>query len=135
MDVKATDRCGNCHHEFADHEYVKDSWSVYRCPIPFVDSGYGFFSGGDPRRFSPAVESCSPAEIDNHKRACALWNEAESRGETPEPEKCLSGLIYDEQGKAVAHVLRAPYGIGCYSVEWEQFWTPEEHDYESDADE
>ncbi len=82
--------------------------------------GYGFFCGGDPRKFHPDYECCSEREIENHRKACELWNEAEARGETPEPEKCPSGWIYDEQGKAVMHVLRAPYGIGSYSYDDEE---------------
>jgi len=81
--------------------------------------GYGFFCGGDPRDFYPDTESCSDNELLNHNRACALWNEAEARGETPTPEKCPSGFIFGEDGKCLGHVLRAPYGIGGYSY-WEE---------------
>lgn len=129
-DVQATDQCANCGREFADHDYVKDSIDQYRCPHPHVESGYGYFHGGDPRNFHPDYESCDKREIENHRKACDLWNDCESRGETPEPEKCPSGWIYDDNGKAIAHVLRSPYGIGCYTVEFEQFWEPREHDYE-----
>lgn len=79
--------------------------------------GYGFFCGGDPRKFRPDEECCSEKEISNHKAACSLWNEMELRGETPEPEKCPSGYVFDENGKCVGHVLRAPYGIGVYEYE------------------
>lgn len=79
-----------------------------------TEYGYGFFCGGDPRKFYPDHESCSEREIATHKSACDIWNEMEARGETPSPENCPSGWIYDESGKAVAHVLRAPYGIGSY---------------------
>ena len=125
MESKAYDRCANCHHEFADHDYVKDSIDEYKCPVPHQETGYGFFNGGDPRKFHPDRESCSAKEIDNHRRACQLWDEAEARGETPDPEKCPSGWIYHEHtGEPIAHVLRAPYGIGCYTAEFEQFWEP-----------
>lgn len=128
MDVKATDRCNNCHHEFADHEYVKDSITVYRCPVPHVESGYGGFHGGDPRKFFPCGEDSTPEEIANHRKACILWNECELTGVTPEPEKCPSGFIYDDDGKCIAHVLRMPYGVGVYTAEFEQFWEPMERD-------
>lgn len=78
---------------------------------------YGFFCGGDPRKFWPDSEGCSESEFANHKAACSLWNEAEARGETPEPEKCPSGFIFGDDGKCLGHVLRAPYGIGMYECE------------------
>lgn len=82
-----------------------------------TETGYGFFCGGDPRNFYPDGESCSEQEIANHRAACALWDEAENRGETPEPEKCPSGWMFDKDGRPVVHVLRAPYGIGTYNYE------------------
>jgi hypothetical protein len=132
MDVQATDTCANCGDEFANHNYVPDSIDQYKCPHPHVESGYGAFCGGDPRTFHPDGEMCSPDEIENHRKACELWDEAEACGETPEPEKCPSGWIYDENGKAVCHVLRTPYGIGGYTIEMEQFWEPREFDPEED---
>lgn len=132
--MNATDQCKNCGDDFANHEYIKDSITQYKCPTQGQDGGYGFFCGGDPRKFSPDHESCSPTEIENHKRACQFWDDAESRGETPEPEKCPSGWIYDDAGKAIAHVLRSPYGIGMYSMEYDQFYEPREHDDDLVAD-
>lgn len=134
LNVKATDQCKNCGDEFANHNYVPDSMTKYRCRIPHQESGYGFFHGGDPRDFTPDYES-SETEIENHRKACELWDEAEARGETPEPEKCPSGWIYDDEGKAICHVLRAPYGIGVWTEEYEQFFEAREHDYEEDDDE
>lgn len=93
MEVKAYDKCGNCGCEFAEHDYVKDSIDQYKCPHPHTEGGYGFFHGGDPRNFFPDGECCSPQEIENHKRACELWDEAEARGETPEPEACPAGFM------------------------------------------
>lgn len=119
--VTAETRCGCCGAEFADHTYDEPE-KAYKCPTPHVESGYGFFAGGDPRDFSPDGESCTPKEIANHKAACALWNEAAGRGETPEPEKCPSGWLYDEAGKPIMHVLRAPYGIGVYSYEFDRYF-------------
>lgn len=45
-----------------------------------TEMGYGFFCGGDPRKFYPDCESCSEKEIENHKAACKLWDEADARG-------------------------------------------------------
>ena len=84
-----------------------------------TETGYGFFCGGDPRRFWPDGESCSAKEMENHAAACKLWNEAEARGETPTPEACPSGWVYDADGKPLFHVLRAPYGIGTYEYDVE----------------
>jgi len=72
---------------------------------------YGYFTGGDPRQFTPDRDMCSQAEIDNHDAACRRWNEAEERGETPEPEPCPSGRTVDSQGNSI-HILCTPYGIG-----------------------
>lgn len=75
---------------------------------------YGFYHGGDPRKFEPDQECCSADEIDRHRRACILWNEMEAKGEIPTPEKCESGWIYDDDGKPVMHILKSSYGIGVY---------------------
>lgn len=125
--------CHNCGRDFADHNYVKDSIDQYACPYPRVETSYGAFHGGDPRQFHPDGECCTPEEAANHKAACELWHEAEARGETPEPESCPSGWIYDEDGKAIAHVLRCPYGIGIYQYEFEQFFEAQELE-ESECD-
>lgn len=87
LDVKATDQCDNCGREFADHVYVPESLTDYRCPVPHQESGYGGFCGGDPRKFHPDGEVCTPEEIENHRKACALWDDAEDRGAQPTPEK------------------------------------------------
>lgn len=133
MNVNADDRCANCGCDFADHDYIPNSIDQYQCPHPNTDVGYGYFHGGDPRNFHPDVECCTQAEVDNHRRACELWNEAERDGKTPEPEECPSGWIYDNNGKPVVHVLRSPYGIGTYTYEVAQFWEPAEFD-EPEAD-
>ena len=118
--IEATTQCKNCGDEFANHMYVEgDAW---KCPKPHVEFGYGFFAGGDPRQFHPDYESCSADEITNHKSACVLWDAAEARGETPTPEACPSGWVHDGAGNRIAHVLRAPYGIGGYSYEFDQYF-------------
>ena len=82
-----------------------------------TETGYGFFCGGDPREFEPDVESCLDHEIANHKAACALWDEAEARGETPKPQPCPVGWVFDKSGNALTHILHAPYGIGAYKYD------------------
>lgn len=77
------------------------------------DANYGFFCGGDPRDFHPDGESCSGEEIENHRKACALWDESIAKGETPTPESCPSGWNADH----TMHILRSPYGIGVTSTE------------------
>lgn len=117
--MKDSERCVNCGKEFADHDYVRDSIDKYKCPEPYVEMGYGAFHGGDPRKFFPDVDMCSDDEIENHRKACALWDEFESRGETPTPEECPSGWIHGPDGSPVIHVLVAPYGVG---FECDQFF-------------
>jgi hypothetical protein len=128
--MKDTDRCCNCHREFADHDYVKDSIDQYKCPILCQETGYGGFNGGDPRNFHPDAEECRPTELEAHRKACEIWNESEAKGETPEPEKCPSGWIYNDEGEVIAHVLRMPYGIGVYTISHETLFEPIEYDEE-----
>ena len=84
-----------------------------------TEYGYGFFCGGDPRKFHPDGEGCTEEEMANHAAACKLWDEAEARGETPTPEACPSDLAHDDAGKPGMHILSAPYGIGTYEYEVE----------------
>ena len=128
--ITDTTRCRNCGAEFADHAYVPDSIDEYKCPHAVCEGHYGYFTGGDPRDFHPDYECCSPDELENHRRACELWNDAESRGETPEPEKCPSGWIYADDGTPICHVLRAPYGIGMVTVTFETTFEAVEVDEE-----
>ena len=121
MDVTDTTRCANCGDEFANHDYVQDSITKYRCPTPRTESGYGFFSGGDPRKFSPDHESCTPQEIENHRKACELANQLDREGK-PVDWKCPSGI--EKWGDVVVHVLRTPFGVGVYVAEFEQFFEP-----------
>ncbi len=78
---------------------------------------YGFFPGGDPRTFHPDGPECDPEELANHKAACRLWDEAEERGETPRDEPGSCEWWFDAEGRSVAHVLRARYGIGTYDFD------------------
>lgn len=73
-----------------------------------TDTVYGFFPGGDPRQFSPDPESCTEKELALHKEHCAAWD----RGERP--PVAISGFV----GPNV-HVTRSAYGLGTYTVDWD----------------
>jgi hypothetical protein len=77
---------------------------------------YGFYCGGDPRKFHPDYEDCSDKEIADHAAACKLWDEMEAKGETPTPEACESGWRELPDGKRY-HVLKSRYGIGTYEID------------------
>jgi hypothetical protein len=83
------------------------------------EATYGFYHGGDPRKFYPDPECCTADELKRHETACKLWNEAEARGETPTQEKCPSGFVFDEKGKCVGHVLSSTYGMGTTVIDIE----------------
>lgn len=117
MSIDADHPCANCGRAFADHDYVTDSIVTYKCPVPHIESGYGFFAGGDPRNFHPDYECCSEEEIANHQRAC---EEAARLGNVN--LNCPSG--WEQVGDAVVHVLRSPFGVGVYTVEFEQYFEP-----------
>ena len=104
-------------------EHVKDSEPPLECPEDYQwGVVYGYYTGGDPRTFRPDEECCTPAEMENHRRACQIWNEWSQIGAPPEPEACPSGWLFDDDGNPVAHVLRAPYGIG--TQEYLTFYQP-----------
>jgi len=46
----------------------------------------GTFRGGDPRKFIPDTDACTPEQIENWKAFCRIWNAAESAGDTLPPE-------------------------------------------------
>jgi len=86
-----------------------------------TETGYGFFIGGDPRRFFPDEESCTPGEIAAHKAACALWDAGDT---TPLPGSCthfpggvittssfgIGGYTYDvDDGPWYPRALRHPW--------------------------
>lgn len=77
--------------------------------IEHEHGGYGFFPGGDPRRFSPDPECSDDEEREAHRAACAAWDEAERAG-LPPPESrgsCvhMPGVILTLSG----------FGLGVYS--------------------
>jgi hypothetical protein len=74
------------------------------------ESVYGTFPGGDPRRFVPDEESCTPEEIERWREACAAANRAEEEGREIDylAPGCLTlgdGSVYDGAG----------LGIGVYT--------------------
>lgn len=131
--MKADMRCCNCGREFADHDYVPDSITDYKCPVTLTEELYGYYHGGDPCKFYPDFDCCSDVELGNWQAACMLWNEAERRGVTPKPESCPSGWVYGMDGRPLYHVLRAPYGIGTYLIEVESYFDPAEETEEREA--
>lgn len=130
MEVNAYDRCYWCHREFADHNYVKDSIDQYECPVPYEESYYGYFVGGDPRDFHPDHESCTPEEIANHKSACEEANRLAAARGLP----CPSGWMR-VPGGGVAHVTRSPFGIGTGVMKSATCWEPEDRDDTETEDE
>lgn len=128
--ITDTTPCVNCGHEFAEHDYVPTSIDQYRCPVPMVHHGYGFFCGGDPRKFHPDGECSSPEEIENHRKACEQAEAVESGRDLP----CPSGWEGTPDGGSV-HVTRAPFGLGMYTIEMESFFEARESDDEESDDE
>lgn len=125
--VTDTTICKNCWREFADHNYVPNSLDVYECPNPQQETCYGFFHGGDPRKFHPDYEECSHLEILRWKEACKQADELESKRNLP----CPSGWERDKDGSPM-HVLRSPFGIGTYTVEYASTFAPLESDPDPD---
>jgi hypothetical protein len=73
-----------------------------------MNTSYGGFYGGDPRKFHPDEECCSPAEIEAHRRACAEWD----KGNCP-PDPPLHEMHHDPvTGELIMHIARNPFGIG-----------------------
>lgn len=88
---------------------------------------YGFYSGGDPRLFSPDADECKPVEIEAHRAACEAWE----RGERPDIRRAcepnrepIDYTDKDGQKKTIAAgeglALYAPFGVGV------QTWINEE---------
>lgn len=68
--------------------------------------GYGFFPGGDPRRFFPDEESSTEEERASHKAACERWEAGDT---TALPGSC----VHFDGG----HVLLSGFGLGSYWYE------------------
>lgn len=76
------------------------------------DTGYGFFIGGDPRRFSPDEESSTPEEVAAWKAACAEAEADEKARDLASP--CGLEIVEHEGRNVPAFVDRAPFGLGTY---------------------
>lgn len=76
------------------------------------DTGYGFFIGGDPRRFSPDEESSTSEEIAAWKAACAEAEADEKVRDLASP--CGLEIVEHEGRNVPAFVDRAPFGLGTY---------------------
>lgn len=70
--------------------------------------GYGFFPGGDPRKFKPDEELCTEDEMKSWAVACAQW---EIGNEVAVGSSCIvaGGMI----------VTISTLGIGTYEFEWD----------------
>lgn len=103
-----------------------------------TEVGYGYYPGGDPRKFSPDPECCTVEENARWKAACEAWD----RGETPDPggphvplghplpdgvEPVASIIGRAEDGQTFGHHTVAHYGLGTYEVEWDCDGDPECH--------
>lgn len=77
--------------------------------LPYVESAaepqsvYGFFHGGDPRKFSPDEESSTEEERENHRKACEAFTEDKPLA------RCCEHI---EAGKVKMIITRAPFGLG-----------------------
>lgn len=69
-----------------------------------TEPGYGFARPDNPHDFHPDAESCSADEIAAHKAACDAYDKGEY---TPERGSEWVGAM---------HILRAPWGIGAYTM-------------------
>ena len=97
------------------HELLREALdAIEGCIAPLdvmsEDVGYGFARPDNPHDFSPDHECCNEDEIAAHKAAC----EAYDRGEYD--PAATPGSI----GAPGLHILRAPWGIGSYTMRDEQ---------------
>lgn len=74
--------------------------------------GYGYYRPENPHDFHPDAECCSTAEMEAHAAAC----EAYDRGERDTIDSGGCDEVRDADGNLAGHALRAPWGIGSYSV-------------------
>ena len=89
--------------------------------------GYGFFCGGDPRKFHPDPECSTEAERAKHKADCEAWD----RGEMPNVNDKAPHFRTDANG-GVMHVVPSGYGLGSYDDDDYEDEMPDEmrpHDY------
>lgn len=75
--------------------------------------GYGFFCGGDPRKFHPDEESSTEAERASHKAACEAWEAGDT---TALPGSC----VHFPGG----HITLSGFGLGSYEYDVDDPWDP-----------
>lgn len=76
--------------------------------------GYGFFPGGDPRRFYPDLESNTPEELASHKAACERWDAGDT---TALPGSCVHGPGFI--------LTLSGFGLGSYDYDVDDGpWAP-----------
>lgn len=82
---------------------------------------YGFFPGGDPRRFSPDRDGQSEEEAKAHAEACQRWNDAEKAGQQAAPEagSCIHA------GPVILTLAR--FGLGVYEYDCDDPDCPDSH--------
>lgn len=71
-------------------------------------TGYGFFCGGDPRKFTPDPECSTEQERAKWKAECEAW----SRGEQVDTSGNVGRWVSEN-----LHIQPGGYGLGTYSYE------------------
>lgn len=88
---------------------IKQAIEALELALPFMEEqatiqGYGFYRPANPHNFFPDPESCTEAEIENHRAACEAYDEGK--------------FVPDNSDGWVSpnlHILKAPWGIGSYT--------------------
>lgn len=83
---------------------------IAQCERETTGITYGFGRPENPNDFTPDGDS-SAEELEAHHLACEAWNRGEREGPATEPH---SFTARDPDGKLVAHVTTAPWGMGSY---------------------
>jgi hypothetical protein len=71
---------------------------------------YGLFPGGDPRKFIPDEECCTPEEIAAHAAACKEWDAGRGIDRGPSCATNGDGSAWTGTG----------FGIGTYEYEYDE---------------
>lgn len=74
-----------------------------------IETGYGFFPGGDPRKFTPDDECNTAEELAAWELACAEWD----KGNEVRP---MHGCVLAD-GRIVN---LSTFGLGSYVYEWDE---------------
>lgn len=71
---------------------------------------YGFFKGGDPRRFTPDEDECALEEVARWRQACALWDQGVEI--LPAPEVPPSRVRLEDGTEVPLCARDESFGIG-----------------------